>query len=90
MKRSDHAIDAGFVFVSPDYTLLSPHTGHDMLADVKDLVSWIDTHLAAEIKSYVVDTKSIVVSGSSAGGYLAYLTVCAKNVLPLLTSLANT
>ncbi|KAF9053776.1 alpha/beta-hydrolase [Hymenopellis radicata] len=71
---TDRAIDAGFVFVSPDYTLLSPHTGHDMLADVKDLVSWIDTRLAAEIKSYVVDTKSIVVSGSSAGGYLAYLT----------------
>ncbi|KAF9523099.1 Alpha/Beta hydrolase protein [Crepidotus variabilis] len=70
---TDSGLEAGFVVLSPDYTLLRPHTAHEMVKDVKDLFQWISGNLSNKIKSHVIDAERIVVSGSSAGGYLAYL-----------------
>ncbi|KAJ7776530.1 Alpha/Beta hydrolase protein [Mycena maculata] len=69
----EDSLQAGFVFISPDYTLLAPHTAHDIISDVKDVISWIAARLNQEVHSHTVDPRRIAVSGNSAGGYLAYL-----------------
>ncbi|KAL8281137.1 hypothetical protein RQP46_006495 [Phenoliferia psychrophenolica] len=89
------ALDAGFAFISVDYTLLVPTDGHALIADVKDLFAWIVSDLNQHIaessgSSQLVNTNRIVACGSSAGGYLAYLAepFMRKDgvLLPLLTS----
>ncbi|KAK4703236.1 hypothetical protein P7C70_g2985, partial [Phenoliferia sp. Uapishka_3] len=72
------ALDAGFAFLSADYTLLGPHNGHTLVTDVKDLFTWIAADLNVLIAestgtSQLLNINRIVVSGASAGGYLAYL-----------------
>ncbi|KAF8707477.1 Alpha/beta hydrolase family, partial [Rhizoctonia solani] len=70
---------AGCAFVTGDYRLLPPSTGHEILQDVLDLVAWVASSdgLNASLRQlddkHIIDTKRIVVAGTSAGGYLAYL-----------------
>ncbi|KAG8763742.1 hypothetical protein FRC11_013197 [Ceratobasidium sp. 423] len=76
---SDKLLDAGCAFVSGDYKLLPPSTGHEILQDVLDLVTWVTSSegLNASLRQVndkrTIDTKRIIVAGTSAGGYLAYL-----------------
>lgn len=55
-----------------------------MLADIKDLFSWMSEKLnpllANAASQHLVDAEKVVVTGSSAGGYLAYLS--AVHALP--------
>ncbi|KIL66736.1 hypothetical protein M378DRAFT_347471 [Amanita muscaria Koide BX008] len=75
----------GFAFITADYRLMPPATGHSILEDVKDLFDFLAkeniykaicaTHPSAVAASYrfEIDKDAIVVAGSSAGGLCAYL-----------------
>lgn len=65
----------GFIFISADYQLLPPATGHDIVKDLQDLFTFItETELSdASQNRYRVDPERIAVSGSSAGGLCTYL-----------------
>lgn len=73
----DRAIAAGFSFLSANYQLIPPATGHRILEDIKDLFSFlengIDDVLKAHGRDESIDTGRIAVIGTSAGGLCAYL-----------------
>ena len=60
----------GWIFATPDYRLLPETTAHSSVDDCVDAYKWISTSLSEHI-NVEVDSKSIFVAGSSAGGYLA-------------------
>ena len=70
-------MQANYAFISADYTLLAPATGHDLLDDIKDLFCYLEKDLNEELKSndsgISIDPSAMVVSGTSAGGLCAYL-----------------
>ncbi|KAK4706078.1 hypothetical protein P7C70_g125, partial [Phenoliferia sp. Uapishka_3] len=71
------ALKAGMAVISPSYTFLSPHSGLDVLEDIKSCFSWISNSLNSELLTsgtrLQVDTSRLAVSGSSAGGWCAYM-----------------
>lgn len=76
------AVDLGIAFFSPDYQLLPPGTGHDIISDILDLFSFIGnqdtifkTRLGETGKEieYRIDVNAIGLAGSSSGGLCAYL-----------------
>jgi len=80
----------GIVFISADYRLTPPGTGYDVLADVKDAISFVAGELNVQLDQkqaglsfrsrFHVDPTSIGVAGTSAGGLCAYL--CAIHAVP--------
>ncbi|EKG18772.1 hypothetical protein MPH_03998 [Macrophomina phaseolina MS6] len=73
-----YALDHSAIIISPDYRLLPEACGLDILADISSLWTWLFTSLHAyillrdPIYSYCgIDMKRIMVSGESAGGWLA-------------------
>ncbi|MCC7499185.1 MAG: alpha/beta hydrolase [Bryobacterales bacterium] len=69
---------AGFTVISIDYRLAPETKLEQIIADVRDAFSWIDTH-SGELG---VDTARMVVSGGSAGGYLTLMTGFAVKPVP--------
>lgn len=73
-------------FLSADYRLLLPSTGHEILEDIQDLFSYIRNDLnsalawATGTPKLKIDTDAICVAGTSAGGLCAYL--CAIHLSP--------
>ncbi|KAG6902617.1 hypothetical protein C0995_014223 [Termitomyces sp. Mi166 len=81
--------NAGYTFISADYQLLPPATGHDILQDIQDVLRFVISRefvststdsSGAETGSvhmggfrYWIDPEAIAVAGSSAGGLCAYL-----------------
>ncbi len=67
------------VFISADYRLIPPATGHDILADMQDLFTFLDRDINDLIKgslgkhTFEIDSSAIAVAGSSAGVLCAYL-----------------
>ncbi|PIL22455.1 hypothetical protein GSI_15143 [Ganoderma sinense ZZ0214-1] len=67
------------VFISADYRLLPPATGHDILADIKDLFAFIDRDVNVLVRgckgtrAFEIDSSALAVAGSSAGALCAYL-----------------
>ncbi|GAA5832936.1 hypothetical protein JCM11251_000537 [Rhodosporidiobolus azoricus] len=69
------ALNAGFIVISFDYTLISPDTAFQIIEDVKDGMLWIRDQLnqcLVEDTCLRVDPGRIAVSGASGGGCLAY------------------
>ncbi|KDR82927.1 hypothetical protein GALMADRAFT_859394 [Galerina marginata CBS 339.88] len=67
-------ISLGYAFISADYRLIPPSTGHDIVKDIQDLFTFIkETEMKNGLRSFKVDPNKIAVSGSSAGGLCAYL-----------------
>jgi acetyl esterase/lipase len=70
-----YAASRSAILVSPDYRLLPEATGVDIVADLKDSWSWIQTRLnellAQHGGGHQVDLSKILVLGASAGGYCA-------------------
>ncbi|KAI1793370.1 alpha/beta-hydrolase [Ganoderma leucocontextum] len=72
-------VSSGIVFISADYRLIPPATGHDILADIKDLVTFLDRDVNKFIigalgeHAFEIDSHALAVAGSSAGALCAYL-----------------
>ncbi|KAF8472703.1 hypothetical protein BDZ91DRAFT_834200, partial [Kalaharituber pfeilii] len=74
------ALSRGWGFISADYRLLIPSTGHEILRDVKSLFAFLaDTEggLNKELRAlgcpHQIDPNRLFVGGSSAGAYPAFL-----------------
>jgi len=67
----------GIVFISVDYRLIPPSTGHDVIEDIKDAFAFVATRLNDELtqagSGLRVDAQALGVAGTSAGGLCAYL-----------------
>jgi dienelactone hydrolase len=84
--RLERVTSAGYAFISADYQLLPPATGHEIAKDIQDLLGFV-VDLAISFPSnqemvngsgpinfmFKIDPEAIAVSGSSAGGLCAYL-----------------
>lgn len=87
MYLTERAAAMGCAFVSADYRLIPPATGHLIVDDLKDLFTFLGTvelstkHDGTDIL-YRIDTNAIVVSGSSSGGLCAYLAAMHCNPKP--------
>ncbi|GLB38669.1 putative alpha/beta hydrolase fold [Lyophyllum shimeji] len=83
------ATAAGYAFISADYQLVTPATGHEIVRDIQDLLEFLATlevpagedpqartHSEGQVQpsfSYKIDPEAMAVAGSSAGGLCAYL-----------------
>lgn len=78
---SDRISAAGCAFISADYRLIPPSTGHEVLQDVKDVFRFVSgelNHLLYQddqnpSQILQIDANAIAVAGTSAGGLCAYL-----------------
>ncbi|WJG37027.1 uncharacterized protein FOBCDRAFT_146923, partial [Fusarium oxysporum Fo47] len=68
-----------WIFVSPDYRLVPESTAHASLDDSIDAYNWVRSSLADAIGRPI---GSVLLSGSSAGGYLALTTANAVEHKP--------
>ncbi|KAI0354880.1 alpha/beta-hydrolase [Trametes cingulata] len=86
-------VNLGMVFVSADYRLIPPSTGHDILEDIKDLFSFLAHDVNRRIAEdwaaracaghpVQIDPHSLAVSGSSAGVLCAYLAAAHASPRP--------
>ena len=73
-------VSSGIVFISADYRLIPPATGHDILADIKDLFAFLQHDVNDRIRerfpgesTFEIDANALAVAGSSAGAMCAYL-----------------
>ena len=82
----DRATTSGYAFISADYQLMPPATGHAVTKDIQDLLRFIanttiwfpsDPNIVNGSGltkfSFNIDSEAIAVAGSSAGGLCAYL-----------------
>jgi acetyl esterase/lipase len=73
----DLALAQSAIIVTPDYRLLPESTGLDILSDLAGFWSWIPQNLNSELEilfpgtGIQVDLRRLLVTGQSAGGYLA-------------------
>ncbi|KAI8802023.1 Alpha/Beta hydrolase protein [Cladochytrium replicatum] len=69
-----YAGQSGWHFLTFSYQLLPPGNASTLIADVKDLGNWIGSSLNTLLVPHdqSVDLSRIIVSGQSAGGYIAY------------------
>ena len=74
------ATAAGLAFISADYRLLPPSTGHDVLEDVVDLFTFLAR--TPTLGTVLVDATRLAVAGSSAGGMCAFLAAIHANPRP--------
>ena len=73
---------SGWAFISADYRLLPPATGHDILADIVDLFRFLEVDVNRHFRNmqedsstssrFEIDPTALAVAGSSAGGICAY------------------
>ncbi|KAM0748479.1 alpha/beta-hydrolase [Meredithblackwellia eburnea MCA 4105] len=74
----DLCIQKDIIFISADYSLLSPQTGFDIIQDVKDLFAWIANDLNSKLEDLgskaSIDSTKLAVMGASGGGIPAYYT----------------
>lgn len=64
------------ILVCPDYRLLPEHSGADILSDVHDFFAWLHDSSASGFAAALpqgifADASNVIVTGGSAGGYLA-------------------
>lgn len=82
----DRSNASGMAFISPDYRLIPPSTGHEVVQDIQDLFKFlsenINVKLSAMKADFLIDSNAIAVTGSSAGGLCAYLAVMHANPKP--------
>ena len=76
---SERFTGKGYLFISADYRLLPPCTGHEIAEDIVDLWAFLNdpnlsfTFRELEGKEMKVRRGAIVVAGVSAGGLCAYI-----------------
>ena len=71
----EFAVISGAIIVAPNYRLMPEHTGHEILEDIDSICNWIKPNLqrlvTERLRHIQVDLSRIMVTGDSAGGYLA-------------------
>ncbi|RXW24091.1 hypothetical protein EST38_g1762 [Candolleomyces aberdarensis] len=88
----DRITERGYIFISADYRLLPPITGHEIIEDIKDLWEFVTSpELSITFpdskrstgRTLKIDSNAIAVGGSSAGGWCAFMTaIHCKNPAP--------
>lgn len=75
------------IIVTPDYRLLPECTGLDILADVADFFAWLPKSLSAHVSSHNIqpDLTHVLVTGESAGGWLAIQSALLRSDAPGLS-----
>lgn len=86
ISYTERITSSGIAFISADYRLIPPCTGHDVLRDIEDLFTFLSASLNTRLLSlepnhnhpsnrnvFKIDPERIGVAGSSAGGLCAYL-----------------
>ncbi|KAI0074020.1 alpha/beta-hydrolase [Panus rudis PR-1116 ss-1] len=80
----DRILAADIAFLSAEYRLIPPSTGHNVVEDIQDLFRFISSDvnvkLDASHSATKINPEVIAVAGSSAGGFCAYL--AAVHVTP--------
>ncbi|KAJ7256807.1 Alpha/Beta hydrolase protein [Mycena haematopus] len=80
-------VAAGLVFISADYRLIPSCNVHDIIDDIKDLFLFLSQDdLCFKTESgclFDIDTASLAVAGSSAGGMCAYLAAIHASPKPI-------
>ncbi|KAF4590205.1 hypothetical protein EYR40_009396 [Pleurotus pulmonarius] len=81
---------AGFAFISTDYSLLPPATGHQIVQDIQNLFAFLsssqmDGCLKATLPraKFVINPNALAVAGSSAGGLCSYLAAIHASPRPI-------
>lgn len=69
----------GWIFVSPEYRLMPESTAQKSLEDASDAYQWVLSTLPKELGC---ELGSVLMAGSSAGGYLALATAACNQVQP--------
>ncbi|KAF8532102.1 alpha/beta-hydrolase [Gautieria morchelliformis] len=73
----DRAVVAGFAFISANYQLIPPATGHQIVEDIRHIFAFLESGIDDVVNSYGrddrIDVGRIAVMGTSAGGLCAYL-----------------
>jgi acetyl esterase/lipase len=70
-QNSERTTATGLAFISADYRLIPPCTGHDILDDIVDLFTFLArTELLGTVQ---IDSTRLAVAGTSAGGMCAFL-----------------
>ncbi|KAF8151518.1 Alpha/Beta hydrolase protein [Crassisporium funariophilum] len=83
LQKSANAL--GYAFISADYQLLLPGTGHDILKDIRDVFKFaVENHFTHQNTTYEIDSERILAAGGSAGGCMAHL-AAAHITFPKLT-----
>ncbi|KAJ2934228.1 hypothetical protein H1R20_g2864, partial [Candolleomyces eurysporus] len=88
--KTHRITERGYIFISADYRLLPPATGHDIIEDIKDLWAFLtspDLSITFPVseapRTLKIDSDAIAVGGSSAGGFCAYMAAMhCKNPKP--------
>ena len=91
MCVAERVTSAGIVFITADYRLIPPSTGHEIVEDIKDLFCHLassdfndqvrkhfereNVRTSSETATFVIDPARLAVAGNSAGGLCAYLAV---------------
>jgi acetyl esterase/lipase len=73
------SVSRNWIFVTPDYRLLPETTAQSSLEDAIDAYSWVWSQLGTELD---IKINSVVLAGSSAGGYLALAAAAAVDRKP--------
>jgi acetyl esterase/lipase len=71
---------AGLAFISADYRLLPPSTGHDVVQDIVDLFAFLAR--TPKLGTTLIDPTRLAVAGMSAGGICTYLAAIHANPRP--------
>jgi acetyl esterase/lipase len=73
----ERTVAAGFAFISANYQLIPPATGHQIVEDIRHIFAFLESGIDDVVKSYGrddrIDVGRIAVMGTSAGGLCAYL-----------------
>ncbi|KAL8290577.1 hypothetical protein RQP46_002835 [Phenoliferia psychrophenolica] len=79
------ALEAGIAVIMVTYTFLSPQSGLDILRDIQACFKHIGGSLNSELAkttSVKIDSRRLAVSGSSAGGWMSYMSGLHMNPKP--------
>ena len=74
--------DRGWIFITPDYRLIPEATAHASVADAVDAYEWVLTSLSTQIG---IELGPVILSGTSAGGFLALTTSVVAKTKPVAT-----
>lgn len=90
MIHEERINSAGIAFISTDYSLLPPASGHQIVRDIQDLFAFLSTghmndclNAAFPQTKFLINPNTLAVAGSSAGGLCSYLAAIHASPRPI-------